>query len=203
MEYLDRPKQKAADKVERVYLTPDDFEEMINNQNESTTGYLTKAILCCFLGTGIRVGALASINMKDYDREKGTMKTIEKEDKKVVYHLPNFAKHAVNTYLQKARWRLAERGETSLFVGNNGERLTERSIRRIVEEETEKIGKRTSPHKLRASFARILYQQTKNIYQVQKALNHSNVQTTEIYIGEDESIFKENASIMDELFSNQ
>ena len=62
-------------------------------------------------------------------------------------------------------------------------------------------GKNITPHKLRATYGTQLYNKTGDIYFVSKAMKHANVQTTEIYIEDNErDVNNRVADIMNKLF---
>ena len=64
-------------------------------------------------------------------------------------------------------------------------------------------GKHITPHKLRASFATNLYNQTGDIRLVQEAMNHAKIATTELYIQSDGRNRKKAADIMSQLLKGE
>ena len=71
-----------------------------------------------------------------------------------------------------------------LFTSLDGSRpISERWLRKMVKRVAEQAGivKDIHPHSLRHTFATDLLRATKNLRLVQKALGHSNIETTTIY----------------------
>lgn len=141
-----------------------------------------KAILELFFSTGLRLSELCSIN-RDLDLSKDEFSIRGKGEKVRVVFLSDSAKDAIHEYL-KSRKDMDE----PLFVqyshnGGKGNRLTPRSIERIVKYYAivAGISKKVTPHIIRHSFATDLLSNGADIRSVQMMLGHANIATTQIY----------------------
>jgi site-specific recombinase XerD len=141
-----------------------------------------RAILELFFSTGLRVSELCSLD-SDIDLTRDEFSVRGKGDKVRVVFLSSAAKDAVRAYL-KARKDMGE----ALFVNTakgreRGERLTPRSIERMIKTYAAKAGitKKVTPHVLRHSFATDLLSNGADIRSVQQLLGHASINTTQIY----------------------
>lgn len=141
-----------------------------------------RAILELFFSTGLRLSELCSIN-RDLDLSKDEFSIRGKGEKVRVVFLSDSAKEAIKEYL-KIRKDLDE----ALFIqysrnGAKGNRLTARSIERIVRYYAivAGISKKVTPHVIRHSFATDLLSNGADIRSVQMMLGHANIATTQIY----------------------
>ena len=162
-----------------------ELERLLSAPDIATVkGLRDRAILELFFSTGMRVSELCSLHTETVDLSRDEFSVRGKGEKVRVVFLSPVAKDAVRLYL-KARKDM----EDALFVGlstinkNKSERLTPRSIERIVKHYAIKagIGKTMTPHVLRHSFATDLLQNGADIRSVQMMLGHSSVSTTQIY----------------------
>jgi site-specific recombinase XerD len=163
----------SSDELHRLLSAPD-----ITNAK----GLRGKAVLELFFSTGLRLSELCSLD-RDIDLSKDEFSIRGKGEKVRVVFLSDSAKDAIRAYL-KARKDLDE----PLFVqysrnGGKGNRLTPRSIERIVKFYAIKAGisKKVTPHVIRHSFATDLLSNGADIRSVQMMLGHANIATTQIY----------------------
>lgn len=141
-----------------------------------------KAILELLFSTGLRVSELCSLD-SDLDLGRDELSVRGKGDKVRVVFLSPAAKDAVRAYL-KARKDMGEALFVNIAKGRErGERLTPRSIERIMKTYAAKAGitKKVTPHVLRHSFATDLLSNGADIRSVQQLLGHASINTTQIY----------------------
>jgi len=141
-----------------------------------------KAILELFFSTGLRLSELCSID-RDLDLSKDEFSIRGKGEKVRVVFLSDTAKDAIREYLKNRKDM-----DEPLFIqysrnGAKGNRLTPRSIERIVKYYAIKAGisKKVTPHIIRHSFATDLLSNGADIRSVQMMLGHANIATTQIY----------------------
>lgn len=186
----------------RVKLTADDFNKMLNSIDASSSRYpeRDKAILMLYMSTGMRKTALSSINIEDIDIKNKRLTVIDKGDKKQLYKLYDKELKAISDWLDK-RKSFKNVSETSaLFVSNMGNRISEAELERMIKDRSKKaLGKSFSPHKLRAGFVTIMYEQTHDIEKVRRMVGHSNATTTQRYIVTNNQEKEEAANIMENL----
>jgi site-specific recombinase XerD len=141
-----------------------------------------KAILELFFSTGLRLSELCSLN-RDLDLSKDEFSIRGKGEKVRVVFLSDSAKNAIREYL-----KIRKDMDEPLFIqysknGSKSNRLTPRSIERIVKYYAivAGISKKVTPHIIRHSFATDLLSNGADIRSVQMMLGHANIATTQIY----------------------
>jgi len=137
-----------------------------------------RALLELLYGTGLRVGEITKLDLTDINLEEGWLRVCGKGNKERVVPVGTKAIEAVKGYL-------VERGRESgpLFLNSQRERLTARSVQRIVKKASLGAGimKRTTPHTLRHSFATHLLEEGSDLRGIQELLGHSSLSTTQRY----------------------
>ena len=148
---------------------------------ESEAGLRDRSILETLYSTGIRVSELVGLNMDHIDHIGGVIKVFGKGKKERIVPIGERALQAIRDYL-KAR-RPVAKDSKALFFNKNGGRLTDRSIRRIVNKYITKasIQQKISPHTLRQSFATHMLDHGADLRSVQELLGHANLSSTQIY----------------------
>jgi len=177
---LAKMKERSLDLISTEELT-----RLLNapNMSEANNKALRdKAILELFFSTGLRLSELCSLD-RDIDLSKDEFSIRGKGEKVRVVFLSDSAKDAIRNYL-KSRKDM----DQPLFVqyshnGTKNDRLTPRSIERIVKFYAIKAGisKKVTPHVIRHSFATDLLSNGADIRSVQMMLGHANIATTQIY----------------------
>lgn len=145
-----------------------------------------RAIMEILYATGIRVGELCGLRLRDVDIREGSIRVIGKGDRERVVLAGSPALEALRRYIVELRPMLAEGADYSgeiVFLGNRGSPIRPRQVRRIVEREGAKLigGDGISPHTLRHTFATHLLAHDADLRTVQELLGHRNVSTTQIY----------------------
>ncbi|MBA3820763.1 MAG: tyrosine recombinase XerC [Deltaproteobacteria bacterium] len=143
------------------------------------------ALLELLYGTGLRVSEACSLDTTDIDRDRyGTPMLLVrhgKGGKSRQVPLGGAADRAVTAYLP-ARRSLGASG-AALFVNATGERLTTRSVQRMVKRWTIAGGVHATatPHALRHSFATHLLDEGVDLRAIQELLGHASLSSTQIY----------------------
>jgi integrase/recombinase XerC len=177
-----------TEKYMPTFLSVDEIFELLKSQGESSVLSLrNRAMLEIFYSSGLRLSELAGLDLIDLDFNQKLVKVRGKGRKERIVPVGGPALKAVQEYLGK----IGEiRKDTSgdifkkpLFLNARGERITTRSIARIVNEITSKsgIGRKISPHALRHSFATHLLNAGADLRSIQELLGHESLSTTQKY----------------------
>jgi len=163
--------------------------KLIEAPSEKTIfGIRDRAILEVLYGTGIRVRELVNLNIGNIDFTEKIIKVFGKGSKERILPLSNPSIRAIQEYLENRNLFNKNKftkinNEVALFLNRFGDRLTERSIRRIIIKYMKIAGlnKKISPHVLRHSFATHLLGGGADLRSVQELLGHESLSTTQIY----------------------
>jgi len=141
-----------------------------------------RVIFELFLGTGIRIAELVSLEIDDVDLDGKHIRITGKGDVPQVKFLKSTLRTLLKSYLQERR-RVVTGECRALFVTARGTRLCDRQVAQRLKHWLHAAGitKRISPHGLRHTFATHLYARTSDLLLVKRALGHRDISTTEIY----------------------
>jgi len=148
-----------------------------------------RAILELLYATGLRVGELTSLDWPDLDLSARVLRVLGKGGKERMVPFGREAERALRAWLadwpavREAAGELASAEEEPVFLNHRGGRLTERSVRRIVDRavETAAIATGVHPHTLRHTFATHLLEAGADLRSIQELLGHSSLSTTQRY----------------------
>ena len=145
-------------------------------------GLRDRAILETLYSAGLRVSELVGIDIPDLDLEDGLVRVRGKGKRERLAPLGSHAVKAIKRWM-KVRVPSKKLKDPALFLNRFGNRLTTRSIGRMLEKylKTTGLDTRTSPHTLRHSFATHLLDRGADIRSVQELLGHKSLITTQIY----------------------
>lgn len=142
------------------------------------------AIIELFYASGIRLGELEMLNLRDVDMSRREVKVLGKGNKERIALFGKVAEAALQLYVQKSRPRLAvEASGDALFLNRFGERLRRVSIIRMLDRYARQAGieRKVTPHALRHSFATHLVDEGVDIRLIQELLGHESPATTQRY----------------------
>jgi len=179
---------KKAQKLP-FYLTEEEVASIFAYTSGQNTkdGIRMNAILHILYSCGLRVSEAITMKISDvFDGQNIRKKTIilGKGNKERTVFLDKNAQKAIEKYIAIRDYFKPNSGNKFLFCANNsGGYLTRQSVFVSLQKIAYKVGtsEKTSPHKLRHSFATHMYQSGIDLRMLQVLLGHSDISTTEIY----------------------
>ena len=148
-------------------------------------GLRDRAILETMYSAGLRVAELVSLNVGSWDREANVLRVMGKGRKERIAAVGRYAAAALDRWLEVRQVSpdAPPEDKDALFLNKFGERLTTRSIGRMLEKylKTTGLNRLTTPHTLRHSFATHLLDGGADLRAVQELLGHKSLTTTQIY----------------------
>jgi len=132
---------------------------------------------------GLRVTALAEINIGDVDLEAKKIRVTEKGNITKYVDFDFKTAQYLSLWMTERNKILSGESCDALFISNRKSRMTTSAIERVIGKYTASCieGKHITPHKLRATCGTNVYQATKDIYLVSKVLGHKNTAPTKRY----------------------
>ena len=183
----------ATPRVERKlpnHLSMEDAVRFIETPDLNTDlGKRDRAILEFLYATGMRVGELVNLNLKDIDFREKLVRVTGKRKKQRILPFGEPSLQAIMYYLNETRPTFlnncppAERDEQAVFLNYQGTRITTRSVGRMVDKYIKLCADihDISPHSLRHSFATHLLDSGADLRDIQELLGHARLSTTQIY----------------------
>jgi len=158
------------------------------------TGHRNRVMMQLMLSIGLRLAEIVNLRWDDIDflsevlmiREGKGMK-----DRTLFIKDNNWRgvddKATLQEWKDRQTKELGELPEyvfTTMSKNSNGNQLSDRYVQAMIRRYSKRAGinKKISPHTLRHTFATRLYKHTKDIAVVQKALGHSDLSTTMVYV---------------------
>lgn len=175
-----------------VFLSVSEIDRFFDFDANDFVSSRDLAILEMLYGSGIRVGELVGLDLLDIRPSERLIRVRGKGKKERISPFGACAGRAIDVYLPFRREILVHacRGGTrpgkdmeALFLNHRGERLTVRSVQRMVGHRLGSAARErsVSPHVLRHSFATHLLDAGADLRAVQELLGHASVATTQIY----------------------
>jgi len=167
------------------FLYVDEMRELLELPDVSTAlGARDRAIMETLYASGMRVSELVSLDVTSIDPASGIVLVFGKGSKERYVPLGEYAIRSLEHYLRTARPQLLNsREEPALFLNRRGTRLSDRSVRRMIDSWVDRLAlnKRVSPHTFRHSFATHLLEAGADLRTVQEMLGHEHLSTTQVY----------------------
>ena len=180
---LTRPR---LDKKLPIYLSIDEVNHILDDVKPedipSKRPYRDKAIFELLYATGVRCSELTNIKIGDIDFTNKTIRIFGKGRSERMVLFGNKAKEKVKIYMKNER-PLVQQQKEALFLNYRNEKLTSRSVQRIIEmfRKFLNIGRNVTPHKIRHSFATHMLNRGVDLRIVQELLGHKTLSSTEKY----------------------
>lgn len=184
------PRKRVAVEEETKYLTVREAQRLLNSipKDEKVKSLRDRAIIMLMMIEGLRTVEIFRANEEDIQKERALVRGKGKDS----YIYPRVETlEVLDRYLrvkQREVNSLVDDKGTPLFIGignrAEGERLTRRGIRYIVDNYLEKTDLKRpgiSCHALRHTCGTLLYQKTRDLKVVQEVLRHSDINTTARY----------------------
>lgn len=183
-ENIDMPKME---KSLPVYLTLEESIRLLrsiqNFKQKNIFRLRDYAIAMLFLNCGLRLSELASLNVKDLNKDR-TLRIIGKGSKERLVYLNDNVERSIDAYLL-ARKTEGLADEEPLFLSMRKTRMSNRSIQHMLEKHLKNAGfdtRKYTVHKLRHTAATLMYQfGDEDLKSLQEILGHESISTTQIY----------------------
>jgi site-specific recombinase XerD len=160
-----------------------------------------RVILELLYASGLRVGELVSLDWSNLDLRGRVLRVVGKGDKERMVPFGRPAREALERWRvgweemrkgsspasqprgRRSRGRRPAGDDDALLLNRSGGRLTDRSVRRILDRwvEAAAIQGGVHPHTLRHTFATHLLEQGADLRSIQELLGHSSLGTTQKY----------------------
>ena len=149
-----------------------------------------RAILELLYAAGLRVSELTGLNLVDMDQKNQMLRVRGKGSKERIVPYGQKAAQALKTYwpardslLEECAKKGRRASVTAVFLNYRGQRLTQRSVGRIVKKYVRLVNVNWDlhPHSLRHAFATHLLADGADLRAIQELLGHQSLSTTQKY----------------------
>ena len=162
-------------------MQPSDVALLLEQPDTSTPlGARDRAFLELLYASGLRIAELVGIDIDDVELRARLVKVRGKGAKERIVPFGSKAEESLRAWLAV---REAPPEEEALFVNYRGQRITQRSVRRLFDGYVRAAALRAgiSPHTMRHSFATHLLNAGADLRAIQELLGHASLSTTQKY----------------------
>jgi integrase len=203
---LDPPMAAAIGRVKGVpvrgvragnWLTRDQAEKLLLAPPETLMGLRDRAILGLLIGCGLRRDELANLTFEHLQQRDGRWVIVDivgKGRRVRTVPVPAWARGLVDRWgaaagiedglvcrrFRKGGWLVYETGEDGVGRARG---MSADAIADVVSTYARQLGWELAPHDLRRTFAKLARSGQAPLEQIQLALGHQNIQTTQRYLG--------------------
>ena len=163
-------------------LSPEEAARLVTIDAAEPLAMRDRALLELAYSSGLRLSELAQLDLGACDLATGEVRVLGKGSKERIVPVGSAARAALQRWLA-VRGTLAAAGETAMFVGRRGQRLSPRAIERRLAQWAVRQGltRHVHPHMLRHSFASHVLQSSGDLRAVQEMLGHASIASTQVY----------------------
>jgi integrase/recombinase XerC len=145
----------------------------------------TKALMELLYSTGVRVSEAANLTYEQLDLRTGTIRVVGKGNKERAVPLGRHCQTALKDYVESIPEAQKQGQKTPVFMNQDGNPLSVRSIQRNLREFATEIlgvtGEKVTPHTFRHSCATHLLARGAGLREIQELLGHRSLVTTQKY----------------------
>lgn len=171
------------------------LSDMMDSKFKTANTVLYKLLIYMLLDTGLRIGELLSIQIKNIDLENDIIVLdYTKSGNRETIPFSSFSKPLIQEVIN------LNYDEQHLFFNVLKDRPMDyyHDVRNFMRRLKEKTGINIHAHRFRKAYGTMIYNETNDIRLVQKLLRHSKSSTTEIYISEGmDNVFKKYHEVSD------
>ena len=169
------------------HLRPGEIEDLI--EAETRDGPLSlrdRAMVELLYASGLRVGELVSLDWDDVDLSARVLRVVGKGGKERMVPFGPPAAEALRTWWRSwdaIRAEKEDANEQPVFLNHRGGRLTDRSVRRVLDRHVAAtdVPDGVHPHTVRHTFATHMLEEGADLRTIQELLGHSSLATTQKY----------------------
>ena len=167
------------------HLRPGEIEQLIEAADgDEPLARRDRALLELLYASGLRVGELVGLDWGDIDLEARVLRVLGKGGRERMVPFGRPAEAALRRWLEAwPELRAAGDATEPVFLNHRGGRLTDRSVRRVLDRYVHQaaLAAGVHPHTLRHTFATHLLEGGADLRAIQELLGHSSLSTTQKY----------------------
>lgn len=170
------PEILSVEEVDRLLKQPD-----LNTPK----GIRDNAMLELMYATGMRVSELIHLQVTDINLQMGYVICHDMEKERII-PIGNVSRNAILQYMEHSRGFLVKnKKEKALFTNCSGKTMSRQGFWKVLKGYVQAAGihRDITPHTLRHSFAVHMLQNGADVKSVQEMLGHSDISSTQIYLG--------------------
>lgn len=170
------PEILSIEEVDRLLRQPD---------QRTPKGIRDNAMLELLYATGMRVSELIHLQITDVNLQMGYVVCHDNEKERII-PIGNVSRNAIMQYMEHSRgFFVRNQNETALFTNCSGRTMSRQGFWKVLKGYAEDAGihRDITPHTLRHSFAVHMLQNGADVKSVQEMLGHSDISSTQIYLG--------------------
>jgi integrase/recombinase XerC len=163
-------------------LSPDEAARLVTIDGDDPLTLRDRALFELAYSSGLRLSELAQMDVGGCDLATHEVRVLGKGSKERVVPVGAAAREALTRWLA-FRGTHAAPGESAMFIGRYGRRLSPRAIQQRLAEWAVRQGlsRHVHPHMLRHSFASHVLQSSGDLRAVQEMLGHASIASTQVY----------------------
>lgn len=175
-------KNPKIDKKIPTFINHEDLNHIIHSFTQSDIGKRDHLIVELLYATGLRVGELVNIKLKNIDFGAQSIKVVGKGNKERYVFYNTTTSELLKDYL-KIRAKTQKTSNEYLLLNDKGNKITEAKVRQIIKNTLIKTGikNKITPHTFRHTFATDLLNAGADLVNVKELLGHASLNTTSIY----------------------